>query len=471
MSLRLRLALFGAFVMFLSLALFGLLVYVLAALGGAADQDRSLRQHAADAARALATTGDDGLRAREIPTAIDLRTRSDVFIEVLDGTGAVLYSTGTLDGRPPAVPPALAADAPVTKADCATSGQPPAALRLCVQRWSRADGRSGIVVAGQAARVPTDSLNGIRAFLIISGIPSLLAALLACWLVARRALRPLQQVAAATDDIGRTQDFTRRLPARAGRDEVAVLTSSFNRMLGQLDETYRRLAASLETQRRFVADASHELRTPLTTIQGNAGLLAFGPPLPADVQADAARDITAESERMARLVERLLTLARADAGLSLQLAPLDLGELAREVCRQAAAVHPELRIADHVTPAWVSGDPDALRQLLWILLDNAARHANRSATVALGVEQGWARLSVSDNGPGIPPADRERVFERFYRADPARSGGGAGLGLAIARWIAEQHRGRIIAGGSDRGAIFYVDLPLAYSESTLLRPS
>jgi two-component system, OmpR family, sensor kinase len=448
----------------LGLVLFGVLVYALAARSAAADQDRALRQHAQDAAGALATATDASLRPHDVPAAIDLRTRDDVFVEVLDGGGAAIYSTGQLDGRPPAIPAALVGAVPAAgAASCATVGEGPAALRVCLRRWARAaDGRGGVVVAGQAARVPASGLNGIRWFLIISGIPSLLAALLACWMVARRALRPLRQVAAATDEIGRTQDFTRRLPDRSGRDEVAVLTGSFNRMLGQLDETYRRLAASLETQRRFVADASHELRTPLTTIQGNAGLLAFGPPLPAEVQADAARDITAESERMARLVERLLTLARADAGLALQLVPLELGELAREVCRQAAAVHPDLRIADHVAPAWVNGDPDALRQLLWILLDNAARHASGSATVALGPEHGWARLSVADDGPGVPLAERERVFERFYRADPARSGGGAGLGLAIARWIAEQHRGRILAGGSDHGAIFYVDVPLLY---------
>ncbi|HXM54810.1 MAG TPA: HAMP domain-containing sensor histidine kinase [Candidatus Dormibacteraeota bacterium] len=444
----------------LGLALFGLMVYALAARAAAADQDRTLRQHAQDAALALRGATDDSLRPRVLPAAIDLRTRPDVFVEVLDGGGAVLSSTGQLDGRPPAIPPWLVAAAPATGAACASIGQPPD-LRVCVQRWVRAaDGRHGVVVAGQGARVPADGLGGIRAFLVISGVPSLLAALLACWLVARRALRPLRQVSAAADDIGRTQDFTRRLPPRSGRDEVAALTASFNRMLGQLDETYGRLATSLEAQRRFVADASHELRTPLTTIQGNAGLLAFGPPLAADVQADAARDITAESERMARLVERLLTLARADAGLGLRLAPVELSALVQEVCRQAAAVHPELAIADCVTPAWIDGDQDALRQLLWILLDNAARHGRSSATAVLGAEQGWARLSVADDGPGIPLEERERVFERFYRADPARSGGGAGLGLAIARWIAEQHRGRILAGGSDRGAVFYVDIPL-----------
>jgi signal transduction histidine kinase len=109
----------------------------------------------------------------------------------------------------------------------------------------------------------------------------------------------------------------------------------------------------------------------------------------------------------------------------------------------------------------VAGDSDTLRQLLWILLDNAARHAQTSAAVALAVEAGWARLSVADDGPGIRPEDRERVFERFYRADRSRRGDGAGLGLAIARWITDQHGGRILAAnGSDGGAVFYVDIPL-----------
>ena len=443
--------------MALGFALYGVLVYALAARSVGVDHDRALRQHAQDAAAALATASDDSLLPRPVPAATDLRARTDVFVEVLDDAGAVLYATGQVDGRPPALPAPLLAAAPA----CATVASPAGPLRACVQRWGRpADGRTGLVAAGQTARVPTDSLVGIRAFLVVSAIPALLAALVASWLVVRRAVRPLRRVAATADEIGRTRDFTRRLPERRGRDEVALLTVSFNRMLAQLDDAVGRLAASLDAQRRFVADASHELRTPLTTIQGNAGLLAFRPDLPADVQADAARDISSESERMARLVERLLTLARADAGLRLQLAPLDLAGLVREVCRQAAAAHPGLRIDDEVGPARVEGDPDALRQLLWILLDNAARYARGRALVALAAEAGWARLSVADDGPGIPPAERERVFERFYRADPARSGPGAGLGLAIARWIAEQHRGRILAGGDDRGAVLYVDVPM-----------
>ena len=458
MSLRLRLALFGVWVMAFGLVLFGSLVSLLVALSAPGDQDRALRQRAEQAAAALRTVPAADLGPRAEPTAVELRVSADVFVEVLDESGAVISTTGLLDGRAPVLPPALVRQAAGGGAYGAVGDQPATRLRVYVQPWSRdSDGRHGVLAAGQAERVPAASLLGLRTFLVVAAIPALLAALLASWLVAGRALRPLRRVAGEADEIGRTRDFARRLPAREGRDEIALLTVSFNRMLQQLHQAY-------ESQRRLVADASHELRTPLTAIQGNAGLLAFGPPLPSEVSAEAARDIAAESERMARLIERMLVLARADAGLRLELAPVELGALAREVCRQAAALHPALSLRDRLADAWVAGDQDMLRQLLWILLDNAARHARSAAVVALGTDGAWARLSVSDDGPGIPPEERERIFERFYRADRARSGQGAGLGLAIARWIAEQHRGRILAGGSEPGAVFYVDLPL-------LRPS
>jgi signal transduction histidine kinase len=462
MPLRLRLGLFGASVMALGLALFGVLVYLLAARSVVADQDRTLRQHARDAVAAVQAAPAADLQPRTVPTAVDLRTSPDVFLEVLDANGGVISSTGKLDGRPTAVAASLLQRATTDGGAYATVGDQPATrLRLYALPWRRADGRRGFLVAGQTRRVPVASLGGLVGFLVISAVPSLLAALLASWLVAGRALRPLRQVAGEADQVGRTRDFARRLPHRRGHDEVGLLTISFNRMLEQLQEAYHRLAAALEAQRRFVADASHELRTPLTAIQGNAGLLAYGPPQPPDVQADAAHDIAAESERMARLIERLLVLARADAGLRLELGHLELAGLVRQVCGQAAGRYPRLHLHDEVAMAWVAGDSDTLRQLLWILLDNAARHAQTSAAVALAVEAGWARLSVADDGPGIRPEDRERVFERFYRADRSRRGDGAGLGLAIARWITDQHGGRILAAnGSDGGAVFYVDIPL-----------
>lgn len=164
---------------------------------------------------------------------------------------------------------------------------------------------------------------------------------------------------------------------------------------------------------------------------------------------------------MSRLVERLLTLARADSGLQLSLIPLDLKFAVDEVCRQAAAAHPDKGLETDIAPAAVRGDEDALRQLLWILLDNAFRYATSTVQVRLSTEAGWARLVVGDDGPGIPPEHRERVFERFFRAEASRTGSHSGLGLAIASWIVSQHEGRIVAGVATLGgAALLVDLPL-----------
>ncbi|HEV2035567.1 MAG TPA: HAMP domain-containing sensor histidine kinase [Candidatus Dormibacteraeota bacterium] len=398
------------------------------------------------------------LTPRAVLAPADLSTSTEVFLEVLAPDGSLIYTTAELNGTPPAVPPGLLDAATRLRGAFATQGDATRGTQLRLYALPFA---GGYVLTGQSTRVPQSNLSGIVGFLIISGVPTLLAALAASWLVAGRALRPLKEVASAADDIGRSRDFGRRLTGRRSRDEVALLAVSFNRMLDELQDAYRRQGSALDAQRQFFADASHELRTPLTTIQGNAGLLAHGPPVSDDVRRAAASDIAEESERMARLVDRMLTLARADSGLKLDLAPVELRTLVAEVSRQAGAVHPDRTVSVEAVEANVAGDEDALRQLLWILLDNAIRHARSKVSVRLSLDGGWARLMVADDGPGIAPDDRERVFERFYRADPARTGHGAGLGLTIARWITDQHGGRVVAAGSpDGGAGLFVDLPL-----------
>jgi signal transduction histidine kinase len=171
---------------------------------------------------------------------------------------------------------------------------------------------------------------------------------------------------------------------------------------------------------------------------------------------------------MSRLVHDLLTLARADAGQHLERAPLDLAPLVAEVGRQAQVLYADRDMRLDIAPARVVGNADALRQLQWILLDNAVRFAGPGGSVCLAVtaKDGYAELRVADDGPGISPADRERIFDRFFQADLARAGGGAGLGLSIARWIAAEHGGTIAAGtnADGRGAVFIVDLPLASTE-------
>jgi two-component system, OmpR family, sensor kinase len=461
-SLRLRLALFGAAVVALALVIFGLALYGLVARSVETNQDKDLHARATAAAASLVATPGVELTPRPVIAPVDLRSSTDVFLEVLTTDGSVIYSTGVLNGAPPAITVRLLNDASRTGGSFATQTDPASGtqLRIYAQPFP-----GGYVVAGQSTRVPQSNLSGIVGFLVISGVPTLLAALIASWLVAGRALKPLKDVAGAAEDIGRTRDFGRRLSGTRSRDEVALLAASFNRMLDQLQDAF-------ESQRRFVADASHELRTPLTTIQGNAGLLSQGPAVDDSVRRAAAGDIVAESDRMARLVDRMLTLARADSGLQLVLARIELKPLVAGVCRQAASLHPDLTIALDAVEATVAGDEDALRQLLWILIDNASRFARSKITVQLAVDGDWARLMVGDDGSGIAVDDRDRVFERFFKSDAARTRSGAaqtdhgaGLGLSIARWITDQHHGRIVADDSpDGGAGLFVDLPF-------LRPS
>jgi two-component system, OmpR family, sensor kinase len=439
-SLRLRLALFGAAVVALALVVFGSLLYALLSRGVVSNQDDALRARAHDAVASL-----QGQPSPQPPVApADLGKSTDVFIEVMSPDGSVVYTTGVLHGSPLPASQSLLGQAQAHGGAFATQGS----LRVYLLPYS-----GGYVMTGQSTKVLQSNLSGIVVFLVVSAVPALIAALLASWLVAGRALAPLKAVAVEAEKIGRTRDFGRRLPERRSRDEVATLTASFNGMLSRLQDAF-------EVQRRFVADASHELRTPLTTIQGNAGLLASREVTP-DVQRAAAADIAEESARMARLLDRMLTLARADSGLRLEAAVVELKSLVEEVGGQAARSHPERGLEVDAAGASVSGDEDALRQMLWILLDNAFRYARSGVEVHLSTEAGWARLVVADDGPGVPAEERERIFERFYRTDRARTGEHAGLGLSIARWIVDQHHGRLVAGDARAGgAAFLVDLPL-----------
>ena len=470
MSFRLRLTFFGAALVALTVLAFGWLVYTLATNSQGPTQDEALKQRAADAQAAIASAPASQLGAPasiSLSGAEDLAHRTDPFVEILSSTGSILSSTGRIADAAPAVPASLLSAAAAHGSALATVDLPGApSLRFFVTHWARGDlGTAGFVVAGQPISIQSSNRRGILGFLIISSIPTLLAAFIASWLITGRALRPLKTVIETADSIARTRDLKRRLPPATRRDEIGLLSESFNRMLEQVDAANQQLTLALDAQRRFVADASHELRTPLTTIRGNADLLAHGPTIPEDVRAAAAHDIASESERMSRLVEHLLTLAQADAGQDLALAPVALRPIIESVGRQAQAGHEDRNVRTvGLTDATIKGDEDAITQLLWILVDNAVKFTKPGGSIELGLQlhDSSALLTVADDGSGIPPNDLQRIFERFYQADPARSNAGAGLGLSIARWIVEQHHGTIAARNNNGpGATFTVSLPLA----------
>ncbi len=470
MPIRARIALFGAGVVAVTVVLFSLLVYALAERDLVRQQDDAVSRRSSQLAGALQRGRfviDVGPRPLFGPpfAPVDLVHGSEQFTEILDGNGTPLSSQGEIRGAAPTVPPELLQQVDAQGFAVATIRPQQIQLRVSVRRWVRADGLSGYAVAGRPLRAVEQELNGLRIFLATGAVLSLLGALAASWLVAGRALRPLDTMAQTVESIGGTRDLSRCLPGLRSRDEVSRLSDSFNDMLKRLDDAYQRLEAALAAQRRFVADASHELRTPLTTIRSNVGLLLRRHDIRLQDRLDAVKDIAAESERMSRLVQDLLTLARADAGVHLERTRMDLRAVAGEVCRQAQNLHPDRAIQlQDGQPAMVDGNADGLRQLLWILVDNAVKHTGSAGTIALRVaaDDGQVALTVTDDGEGIPEPDLERVFERFYRADPARSDGGTGLGLSIAQWIAREHAGRVTASNNPNlGATFRVELPLA----------
>jgi heavy metal sensor kinase len=326
-----------------------------------------------------------------------------------------------------------------------------------------------VVVDGQTtwivrvARSDRDVEAALRQLLVqmAFSVPLVLLVAIACGLfLAGRALDPIDAIARTAAQIG-AEDLNRRLGIR-GRDEIGRLAATFDGMLNRLEQAFQQ-------QRQFTADASHELRTPLTMLMSQIDI-SLGRTRSPEQYEETLRSMRDDVADLSRLVGELLMLARAEAGQEpLACDELDLTEIVASVVSSmeplAVARQIDLLLVEH-EPTPLLGDETRLLQLVINLVDNAVKYTPRGGSVSVSTweEPGWAVLEVSDTGPGIDPRHQERIFERFFRVDSARSrGGGAGLGLAISRWIVQAHGGEIRltsrAAGA-RGATFTVYLPL-----------
>ncbi|MDF2626388.1 MAG: two-component sensor histidine kinase [Symbiobacteriaceae bacterium] len=320
-----------------------------------------------------------------------------------------------------------------------------------------ADNLNTLDIAADRVRLPLGI--GTTVFVALAAI--------AVWFVSGRAIEPIEKVATAAEMIGESADLSLRVPYQGPEDEVGRLVATFNDMLDQLQGMYGRLAASIDTQQRFVADASHELRTPLTIIRGNIDYLQRAKVL----DPEALADMASESERLSRMVDELLTMARADAGQEMQLQPLMLGPLVGEACRKAQAMPHTVAFQTELPEALdliaVKGNGEWLTRMLLILIDNAFKYTpSGSVTVRAGRQGDGVVVQVQDTGMGISREDLPHVFERFYRADRARARGGAGLGLAIAQWAATTHHGRLtVESELGKGSTFTLWLPIFRGEA------
>jgi len=442
LPIRLRLTLAFAAAIALVLSATGLFLYL--RLASTLDQtiDAGLRARADDIA-ALVRQADSGLREGG---GSRLAERGESFAQVLDLGGRVVDTTPQLGGRPllSAAELARAARRPIRLERAPLPGIDEASRLLAAP--VRAQGQRLVVVVGSSLEVREEALSGLLTQLLVGGPLALLAASLLAYGLAAAALRPVESMRREAAAI-QAAEPGRRLPVPPARDEVARLGETLNAMLARLE-------AALDRERSFVADASHELRTPLALLKAELEL-ALARPRPADELERALRSAAEETVRLSELAERLLLLARSDQqGLPLRPSAFPAADLVLGMAERFSvpARQAGRTITAHAPAGMeVRADRSRLEQALANLVDNALRHGRGPVRIEARAQGAWLELHVLDQGPGFPIPFLERAFERFSRADEARSGTGAGLGLAIAAAIAHAHGGTAQAANRARG--------------------
>jgi signal transduction histidine kinase len=446
LGVRMRSALAAGFVVAVASVLAGGVLLVTARGILIDNVNTAANDRAGQVATAL-STGD----AAALTTALRPSPRERTVVQVVSAAGRVTAASDAISGIPPisTLRPGPGERVREQRRLAVGHNEP---FRIVAAGVNTRSGLQTVLVAESLDTVD-DGTEAIIAALLI-GLPVLaLVVGIATFLFVGRTLRPVEAMRRQAATITST-NLHARLPVPATDDEIAALAETMNTMLDRIE-------AASTAQRRFVADASHELRSPLATIHANVDLLAAAE-LP-DSAGRPVERIHVESSRMARLVDDLLLLARVDDhGLSLRRQDVDLDDLVYAERERVAVEHPELRIDGAVAPVRVSGDPDHLHRVLRNLVDNATRHARGSVLLSLDAAGGEAHLLVGNDGPAIPAEDQIKIFDRFVRLDDSRSrlGGGAGLGLPIARDIVVAHGGTLSVVPSPAGAVLRIVFPL-----------
>jgi two-component system, OmpR family, sensor kinase len=329
-------------------------------------------------------------------------------------------------------------------------------LRVYVRRVVREGRTVAMIGVGEPLAPVVRAQRGVARTFLIAGLFALLAAAVAGYLVASRVSSPLRRMARTAAEVN-AGDLSHRMGPTSASEEIAVLAASFDNMLDRLDDAFAR-------QRAFVSDASHELRTPLTILRGQLEVLARQPDVSREDVTRVTRLVSAETERMERLVDDLLLLAKTEEGSPLNKRPIEVRDYVHDVFNALSLTADRDFELGAVSDVTIDADPDRLAQVIHNLAQNAVAHTPNGGLVRLSAASNgrYVRFAVEDDGPGIPPDQRDRIFDRFHRTDysRARTAGGSGLGLAIARALVEAHGGKIRAGESpEGGARVEFDLP------------
>ncbi|HZU03229.1 MAG TPA: ATP-binding protein [Ktedonobacteraceae bacterium] len=417
-----------------------------------------------DATAALMDTSDDrgGTEAKsdQAQSATPVRTNSSIFVRVLDRTGKTIYISSTfpaLSVPRQSVTQPLRNGIPWRGTIGSVNGQ---SVRLYSTVLMDGTTLVGVVQVGQSlAGVNTQLQHIILGLLLVIPFILVLSSFVSYWL-AGRAFRPIHRLAHTAREIG-ANDLHQRVLVPTARDEVQEFALIFNQMIERLEKAFMQ-------QRRFVADASHELRTPVTAVRSMTEV-ALSQPGSSEDYMGVLREVNAEAERLSRLINDLLALARADerqVQFDVDSVRLDLLATDTVESLEPLALERDITLSFQTAePATVRGDAARLIQVIIGLVDNALTYTNAGGRVTVSVEihDATAYLIVSDTGIGIAQEDIGHIFERFYRADPARSraAGGCGLGLALVEWIVHAHGGKVtVESQMGRGSTFTVVLPL-----------
>lgn len=443
MSIRLRLTVWYVGMLAGLLVVFDVLVYSVLSLGLYAEAERTVQSRAQVVTTFIQDENDplflvvSGLVT--LPP-IDVFSTPGVYVQIVWPDNSIVSRSDNLgDQQLPFSPESISR---VLKGETSEETITVQSSRLVLHSSPLTIGNRhvGVIQVAQSLQEMDQALRMTAYLLAVSTAVAVCIAAVTGYYLARSALRPIDQMTRAALEISRTSNLQQRLEVDS-QDELGHLAATFNEMLDRLEALFK-------TQERFVADVSHELRTPLTTIQGNLDLLRRGAASDPQSRQEALEVIEEETGRMARLASDLLLLAQADAGVQLDLKPVELDTLLLDVYRQSRmmADGQEVRLG-HEDQAIVWGDADRLKQLLLNLTDNAVKYTPAGGEIVFMLyrEPEWTRVLVRDSGVGIPANDLPYVFDRFYRADKSRSDRkpGTGLGLSIARWVAEAHGGNL----------------------------
>jgi heavy metal sensor kinase len=449
-SIGARLTLWYSLVLLASLALFGSGIWLMVSHSLRASLQDNLDEHAKGVITVLRSVNPKKpWRLQEELTEYASATPGGNLMEVRDSEGQQIVASKT-----------VALEAADSGSAFGVQVRPSGRYRTFTTTAS-ANGRQYRVLVATPMDATETTLRRVRMLLLWSTPVVLLFASLGGYWISRRALAPVDEITRAARLIG-IQSLSQRLIVPATGDEIQRLSETWNEMLVRLEAAVKRLS-------QFTADASHELRTPIALIRTTAELTLRRERSP-ETYREALSQVVLESERTTRLVEDLLLLARADAGLpSLPLERLELTPLVRDVCQQGQVLAEarQLQISTEIPdePVYVEANDPALRRMLLLLVDNAVKYTPSGGHITLSVDRGPSgpTVAVRDTGIGIPETALPHVFERFYRVDESRNrdAGGTGLGLSIAKWIAERHHASLEAESViGEGSVFRIRFPL-----------